>query len=58
MKVDSDSIILGSLVSKVLRLREQKAYITGGIIGIKKRKKKRGKIRNLISEITRKNKIK
>jgi hypothetical protein len=32
MKVDPDSIVLGSLVSKVLRLGEQKVYITRGII--------------------------
>jgi hypothetical protein len=38
MKVDPDSIVLGLLVSKVLRLGEQKTYITGGIIGIGRKK--------------------
>jgi hypothetical protein len=59
MKVDPNSIVLGSLVSKVLRPGEQKTYITRGIIEIKKERGKRGrKIRNSISETTRKNKIK
>jgi hypothetical protein len=59
IKVDPNSIVLGLLVSKVLRLGEQKIYITGGIIGIRKEKERKGKkIRSLISEITRKNKIK
>jgi hypothetical protein len=34
MKVDPDGIVLGSLASKVLRPGEQKAYVTGGIVGI------------------------
>jgi hypothetical protein len=54
MKVDPDGIVLGSLVSKVLRPGEQKAYITGGIIRIgRKREGKGGKIGSLISEITK-----
>jgi hypothetical protein len=43
MKVDPNNIILGSLVSKVLRLGEQKTYITRGIIGIRKKKGKKKK---------------
>jgi hypothetical protein len=39
MKVDPDSIVLRSLASKVLRPGKQKAYITGGIIRIGRRKK-------------------
>jgi hypothetical protein len=59
MKVDPDGIVLGSLASKVLRPREQKVYITGGIIRIRKEKKGGGKkIGSLISEIIRENKIK
>jgi hypothetical protein len=59
MKIDPDNIVLGSLVSKVLRPGEQKAYITRGIIGTGRKKEGGGgKIRNLISEITRKNKNK
>jgi hypothetical protein len=51
IKVNPDSIVLGSLVSKVLRLGEQKTYITGGIIGIRKKKERKGgKIKSLISE--------
>jgi hypothetical protein len=42
IKIDPDSIVLGSLVLKVLRLGEQKAYITRGIIRIG-RKKRRGR---------------
>jgi hypothetical protein len=38
-----------------LKLGEQKVYITRGIIGIGRKKEGRGgKIRNLISEITKK----
>jgi hypothetical protein len=59
IKVDPDGIIIGSLVSKVLRLGEQKTYITGGIIRIgRKREGKEGKIKNLISETIRENKKK
>jgi hypothetical protein len=59
MKVDPDSITLGSLALKVLRLGEQKTYITGGIIGIgRKGEGGGGKIGSLISERTRENKIK
>ena len=43
MKIDPDSIILGLLASKVLRLGEQKTYITRGIIGIRKKKGKKKK---------------
>jgi hypothetical protein len=57
MKVDPDGIVLGSLAVKVLRPGEQKAYVTGGIIGIgREKEKERGKIRNSISETTRKKK--
>jgi hypothetical protein len=38
MKVDPNNIVLRLLVSKVLRLGEQKTYITGGIIRIGKNK--------------------
>jgi hypothetical protein len=56
MKIDPDSIILGLLASKVLRLGEQKVYIIGGIIGIGREREGGGrKIRSLISETTRKN---
>jgi hypothetical protein len=59
MKVDPDGIVLGSLALKVLRLGEQKAYITGGIIGIGKEKEGGGgKIGSLISEITKEKKLK
>jgi hypothetical protein len=55
MKVDPDSIVLGSLASKVLRLGEQKAYITGGIIRMgREGEGGGGKIRSSISEITKK----
>jgi hypothetical protein len=43
MKVDPDGVVLGSLASKVLRLVEQKAYITGGIIGIGREGEREGK---------------
>jgi hypothetical protein len=59
MKIDPNNIILGSLASKVLRLGEQKVYITGGIIGIRREKDGGGgKIKSLISKITKENKIK
>jgi hypothetical protein len=60
MKVDPNGIVLVSLASKVLRLGEQKSYITGGIIGIGRRgregERRGGKIGSSISEIIKKNK--
>jgi hypothetical protein len=59
MKVDPDSVALGSLASKVLRPGEQKAYVTGGIIGTgREGEGGGGKIGSLISEIIRENKNK
>jgi hypothetical protein len=42
MKGDPDSVVLGSLASKVLRLGEQKLYVTGGIIRIGKEEEGEG----------------
>jgi hypothetical protein len=59
MKVNPDGVVLGSLASKVLRLGEQKVYVTGGIIGIGRKKKGGGgKVGSLVSKITKENKIK
>jgi hypothetical protein len=55
MKVNPNSIVLGSLASKVLRPGEQKSYVTGGIIRIEReREGGGGKIGSLILEITKK----
>jgi hypothetical protein len=58
MKVDHDGIVLGSLASKVLRPGEQKAYVTGGIVGMGREEGGGGKMGSSISETTRENKIK
>jgi hypothetical protein len=59
MKVDPDGVVLGSLVSKVLRPGEQKAYITGGIIGMgREGEGGGGKMGSSISKTTRENKAK